>query len=168
MTGPQHLHVLDMTRAIYVSISILIEMTKSSLQSSFPITKYYQWHTGPVRSLNAKNILFMWLSFETTFMQRNKWWAPRPQLPDQALAILVVAQEEQIHEKSRASLQDHLNSWGSLSNKSCVTILYPQTAQGELQMSDNQWDLLLQQIKAFLHMQSSLVRLHWCSKHIHS
>lgn len=149
MTGPQQLHVLDMTRAIYISISILIEMTKLSLQSTFSITKYYHWKTGSVGTLYAKSNLFMWLPFETAFMQRNKWWAARPRLPDQALGILVVTQEEQMHE--RRSLQVHWDSWGSLSNKSCATILHPQTAQGELQMPDSKWDLLLQQVKGLRH-----------------
>lgn len=152
MTGPQQLHVLDMTRATYVSISILIEITKLSLQSNFFITKYYHWKTWSVGTSYAKSILFMWLPFETAFMQKNKWWAAGPQLPDQALAILVVTQEEQMHEKRCASLQVHLDSWGWLSNKSCETILHPQTAQGELQISDGQWDLLLQQVKVLRHL----------------
>lgn len=109
---------------------------------------------------------FMWLPFEAAFVQRNKWWAARPQLPGQALATPVVTQEEQMHEKRCASLQVHLDSWGLFWNKSCETILHPQAAQGELQMSDSQWDLLLQQVKGLRHFcihkqQSSLLRLYY-------
>lgn len=125
MTGPQQLHVLDMTRAMYVSVSVLVEMTKWSLQSSFSITKYYHWKTRSVGTLYAKSILFMRLPFETAFMQRNKWQAARPQLPDQALGILVVTQEEQMHEERCAVCRCTWIAWGSLSNKSCVTILHP-------------------------------------------
>lgn len=75
----------------------------------------------------------------------------RPQLPEWALVILVVTQEGQMHEKRCAGLQVHLDSWGSLSNKSCVTILHPQTAQGELQMSESQWNLFLQRVRGLRH-----------------
>lgn len=53
--------------------------------------------------------------------------------------------------RSKCMREDLCRSSGIAEAKRCATILHPQTVQGELQMPDSKWDLLLQQVKGLRH-----------------